>query len=183
MIITITGPRSVGKSTISKIVAKELKMRYISSDEIGENVLKKQGGLDSSIKSGAIKQIIKSNGYSLILKEYEKDNFVFDLSGGSITSTDFPEASKEVREVAKSKSFIVGLLPFKNKAESIEFLFNREKERKHFKEMGEKDLLAKVERNYEKFPPIFKDFCDILIYTENRSSLDLADSIIRSLKK
>ncbi|MBT6823985.1 cytidylate kinase, partial [archaeon] len=32
MIITITGPRSVGKSTVSKILAKKLKLKYTSSD-------------------------------------------------------------------------------------------------------------------------------------------------------
>ena len=43
MKITITGPRSVGKTTISKIVAKKLRLNYFSSDEIGEKHLKKEG--------------------------------------------------------------------------------------------------------------------------------------------
>lgn len=40
MNITITGPRSVGKTTISKLIAKKLKLKYISSDEIGEKEFK-----------------------------------------------------------------------------------------------------------------------------------------------
>jgi cytidylate kinase len=34
MRIAITGPRSVGKSTISKIVAEKLNLKYISSDDL-----------------------------------------------------------------------------------------------------------------------------------------------------
>ena len=63
MIITITGPRSVGKSTISKIVAKKLNMRYVSSDKIGEKAIKKEGGLDKAIKSGVIGKFIKKSAY------------------------------------------------------------------------------------------------------------------------
>lgn len=59
MKITITGPRSVGKSTIGRLVARKLKMKYISSDEIGDKALKKEGGLDKAIKSGIIKNSSK----------------------------------------------------------------------------------------------------------------------------
>jgi len=122
MIITITGPRSVGKSTISKLVAKKLKLKYISSDEIGERAMKKEGGLNKAIKSGAIEKFIEDSAYSLIRKEYRKNNFVFDLSGGSISSRKFPEASKKVRKIAKLKSTIIGLLPYKDKEKSIKLL-------------------------------------------------------------
>ena len=181
MIITITGPRSIGKSTISRILAKKLKLRYVSSDDIGEKALKKEGGLDKAIKSGAIKRFIKRGAYSLIRDEYKKDNFVFDLSGGSITSTDFPEASKKVRKVANSRSVVIGLLPFKDANKSVVLLFKRERERKHFKDMDKKELLSKVRRNYNKFPRIFKSFCDITLYTENRKPEVVAEKIIKKL--
>jgi len=42
MRIVITGPRSVGKMTISKELSKNLKLKYISSDELGEKALKKE---------------------------------------------------------------------------------------------------------------------------------------------
>lgn len=170
MIITITGPRSVGKSTIAKILAKKLKLKYVSSDEIGEKALKKHGGLDKAIKSGIIGKFIKSSAYGLIRKQYLKNNFVFDLSGGSVSSTKFPEASAKVRKIAKEKSFIIGLLPSKNIKESINFLFEREKERAHFKEMDKKDLLEKTKKSCKKFPPIFKDLCDLVIYVKGKSA-------------
>lgn len=181
MIITITGPRSIGKSVISRLVAKKLKIQYVSSDEIGEKALKKEGGLDKAIKSGAIKKFIKKGAYNLIRNEYKKDNFVFDLSGGSISSTDFPEASKKVRNIAREKSVIIGLLPFKNQDQSIKILFKREKERKHFKNLDQKELLSKVQRNYKKFPRLFKTFCDIIIYTQHKTPEEISELIVNSI--
>jgi len=134
MKITITGPRSIGKSTVSKIVAKKLKLKYLSSDEIGEKALKKHGGLDKAIKLGEIGKFIKSSAYGLIRSAYkQRKSIVFDLSGGSITSRKFKHASKQVRETAMQNSIIVGLLPSKNINCSVNFLFKRERERKHFK--------------------------------------------------
>lgn len=178
MIITITGPRSIGKSTISKIVAKKLKLKYLSSDEIGEKAMKKHGGLDKAIKSGLIKKFIKKGAYNLIRREYRKDNFVFDLSGGSISSTDFPEASEKVRKIAKSKSTVIGLLPFTDEEKSIKLLFKREKNRKHFKKTNKKELSERVKRHYKKFPKIFNRFCDVVVYTENEKPNVLADKIV-----
>jgi adenylate kinase family enzyme len=81
MKITIVGPRSVGKTTIAKMLARKLRLPYISSDEMGEKAMRKYGGLDAAIKSGIIKKFIKKSGYSIIRRAYKKDEFVFDLSG------------------------------------------------------------------------------------------------------
>jgi len=178
MIITITGPRSVGKSTVSKLVAKKMKLRYVSSDEIGEKALKKHGGLDKSIKSGIIKQFIKEKGYDLIIKEYKKNNFVFDLSGGSISSSDFPKASEELRKIVNKKSIVIGLLPFIDKNKSVRFLFNREKNRAHFKEVDKTELLARTKKRYPRISKILKEFCDRIIYTQEKPSSIIAEEII-----
>jgi len=182
MIITITGPRSVGKSTISNLVAKKLKLNLVSSDQLGEDALKELGGLDSAIKSGAIGKFIEDSAYGLIRKEYMNDNFVFDLSGGSISSTKHSSASEKVREIAKAKSIIFGLLPFKEENSSIDLLFNREKERVHFKEMNKEDLFEKVKKDFLKFPLIFEGFCDFTIYTENKTPKEIAGDILKKLK-
>ena len=183
MILTITGPRSVGKTTVSKLVAKKLKLKFYSSDEIGEKALKKQGGLDKAIKSGKIEKLIKSSAYDLIRKTYEKDNFVFDLSGGSVTSRKYPQASEKVRQIANKKSIVIGLLPSKNNKESINFLFEREKEREHFKDLKKAELFEKVKKDYKKFPPLFKRFCNSIIYVENKSPEELADEMVNRIKK
>jgi len=178
MIITITGPRSVGKSTVSKILAKKLKLKYTSSDEIGEKAMKEFGGLDKAIKSGIINKFIKKDAYSLIKKEYELDNFVFDLSGGSISSTKFEEASNQVKKIAKEKSkFIIGLLPTEDIENSIEFLFERESKRVHFREMDKVELMKKVDQNYKKFPGSLKELCDKIIYVKNKTPEEIIEEI------
>jgi shikimate kinase len=182
MRITITGPRSIGKSTVSKIVAKKLKLKYISSDSIGEKALKKHGGLDKAIKSGVIKKFIKKKGYTLIAKEYKKDNFVLDLSGGSVSSKEFERASKKLRKIVKSKSLVIGLLPYKNQKKSLILLFKRESKRKHFKKVDKALLLKKVTKDYKKFPLIFKQFCDIIIYMENKTPSKVAQEAISKIK-
>lgn len=182
MIVTITGPRSVGKSTIAKLVAKKLNLRYVSSDEIGDKALKKEGGLDLATKSGAIYKFIQRDAYSLIRAQYKNDDFVFDLSGGSISSRRVPEVSEKVRKIAKSRSIVVGLLPYEDHELSIKYLFARERNRAHFQHLGRKELKQKTEDDYMKFPPIFKEFCDILIYTKKRTPEDIAKEIVRSIK-
>lgn len=183
MRITITGPRSVGKSTISRIVAKKLKLKYISSDEIGDKAMKKYGGLDKAIKAGIIGKFIKKSGYGLIRKEYRKDNFVFDLSGGSVSSNKYKEASRKVREIAKRKSIVISLLPYKKVKMSVNFLFKREKKRKHFKNMPKDDLFKKVIRNYRKYPSIVKNLSNHIIYTENKTPIKIADEIINKINR
>lgn len=181
MIITITGPRSVGKSTISQILAEKLNLKYVSSDEMGDEAMKEQGGLDRAIKSGAIGEFIKSSAYGLIRDQYQKDEFVFDLAGGAFGSSKYSEASEKVRGIAKEKSVVIGLLPSEDVDESIKFLYEREKERTHFKEMDEKELLAKVDKNYRKFPILFMGFCDRVVYVKGKSAEDIAEEIRKGI--
>ncbi len=183
MRMVVTGPRSVGKSTTSKIISKKLGLEYISSDEMGEKIFKNKGGLDKAIKSGAIKKFIEKHGYSLVLSIFEKDNFVFDLSGGAFTSSNHDEASKEVRKKSKKTSIVVGLLPSRNFEESVNFLFKREKERKHFKEMNKKELLEKTARDLKKFRKYFKNYCNILIYVEGKNPEKIVKEILDKIKK
>lgn len=183
MILTITGPRSVGKSTTSKLLSKMLKLKYISSDELGENALKKHGGLDKAIKSGAINQFIKNKGYNIILNEYKKDNFVFDLSVGSFTSKKFKRASRQVRTCAKKNSTVIGLLPFRRDKSSIKLLFSREIKRKHFKNTNQEILLKKTSDKYPVQKEILLKNCDLIVYAGKSSPKKIVEEIISKLNK
>lgn len=183
MKITITGPRSVGKTTIAKLLAKRLKLTCYSSDEIGEKAMNSYGGLDKAIKSGIIKKFIKKSSYGLIRSVYKKNNFVFDLSGGAVTSREFAEASRKVRNTAKKNSVVIGLLPSKKLKESAQFLYEREKKRVHFQQLDQANLLKKTRRDLKKFPPLFKDFCDHIVYVKNKKPRVIVDEIVENLKK
>lgn len=178
MRIAITGPRSVGKSTISKIVAEKLNLKYISSDDLWNKAFEKQGGLDNAIKSGELVKIIKERGYTIILDFFKKDNFVFDLSGGSVSSTKMVRASEEVRKIAKEKAIIFGLLPSKDIETSVKLLSEREAKRKHFQHMTKEELDAQTRKSFEKYPSLFENFCHHIIYTEEKTPGEIADEIV-----
>lgn len=178
MNITITGPRSVGKSTISKLVAMKLKKKYISSDELGENALKKYGGLDMVIKSGKIKSFVKKGGYSIVLGVYEKEkNFVFDLSGGAFTSESMMAASKKVRTTAKKKSVVFGLLPSRNVLISVFILFDRERKRPHFKNSNKIWLFWETLKKYPRKKRVVCENANFVIYTRGKNAEEVARDI------
>lgn len=135
------------------------------------------------IKSGKIVELISSGSYSLILEQYKKNNFVFDLSGGAFSSKKFPKASREVRNAAKNNSIIIGLLPSKSKRESVKLIFEREKQRPHFKGADEKWLLEKTKKSLAKFPPLFKKHKVMIVYTSGKTPNEIADEIIKAIHK
>lgn len=179
MKITITGPRSVGKSTVSKLLAKKLKLNYLSSDEIGEKLTKKLGGLDKAIKSGIIKELIKKKGYSLLEDQYKKKNFVLDLSIGAFTSKDFKKASRNLRSTAKKNSIVIGLLPSKKSREAVDILYKREIRRKHFKKTPKEDLLRRTRKRYPEQRDILLENCKSIIYTKDKSPNEIVKEIIK----
>jgi shikimate kinase len=183
MNISITGPRSVGKTTISKLVARKLKLNYISSDELGEKAFKKEGGLDKVIKSGKIKEIINSGGYKLILEIYRKNkNFVFDLSAGAFTSRSMGEASKEIRKLSKEKSIVIGLLPYKSRIKSTFILFNRERKRYHFKDSNKFKLLIRTLRKFIHVKKILLENSSFVIYTKKKNPQEISEEIFKKIK-
>lgn len=183
MRITITGSRSVGKSTIASLLARRVQLPYCSSDEIGEKAMRRHGGLDAAIKSGVIKKFIKGSAYSLIRDVYKKHRFVFDVSGGAVSSIEFPEASEKVRKTAKRRSIVIGLLPARSMRESVALLARREATRKHFLHLSKNEVLKKTRRHFKKLPPLFKKFCDKIIYTKGKTPEEIAAEIIAFLRE
>ena len=72
-------------------------------------------------------------------------------------------------------------MPSKKIKESIEFLFEREKERVHFKEMNKRELFEKTKKDYKKFPPLFREICRIIIYVKNKSAENVSVEIINKI--
>ncbi|MDO8508213.1 MAG: shikimate kinase [Nanoarchaeota archaeon] len=181
MKITIVGPRSVGKSTASKILAANLNLEYISSDNIMNKAMKKYGGLDKVIKSGETYRIIEV-AVSQLEDVMKKDDFVYDLAGGAISSTKNKEVVDNIKAIVKANTIVVGLLPYKNKNRSLEFLFNREKEREHFKNENHDKLHQEVEDSYNRLEKIIPRFCTHVIYVESKSPQEIANEIKKKIK-
>ena len=104
------------------------------------------------------------------------------MSGGAVSSTKYAKASQKVRKTAKDNSIVIGLLPSKNIDQSIKFLFEREKERKHLKNMDKKDLLTKTKKDYKKFPTLFRKLCTFIVYTQGKNPDEIAGEVINQLK-
>lgn len=181
MKITIVGPRSVGKSTVSKLLAKKLNLKYISSDDLVDKAMKKYGGLDKVIKSGQIEKIIEI-AVPLHKAVMKKDNFVYDLAGGAISNRKYKKTSNKIKRLTKNNTIIYGLIPYKNKKKSIEFLFNRENKRKHFRNEDNKKLRVDVEKHYLKLNKIIPKFCDFVIYVEDKTPGEIVNEILEELK-
>jgi|TARA_B100000315_G_scaffold255751_1_gene299950 shikimate kinase len=184
MNITIVGPRSVGKSTISKMLSAKLKYKYLESDNLMHIEMKEYGGLDKAIKSGKTESIMKK-GPAIVEKALVKNKIVFDLAGGAISSrtgTEMGVCQKVIKTISK-ESYVVGLLPYENDDESIKLLCQREKKREHFSEMDSGELNAKVEKDYLKLKPILKKVSNLVVYVEKKNPESIVDEIFQQVQQ
>ncbi len=180
--ISISGPRSVGKTSVSKIISKKLNLDFYSSDEMMEKKTKSIGGLDKAIKSGKLGRELLESAPELAEEILKSEEFILDLSGGAISSEKYLDIAENILSLVKENSFLIGLLPFKNNKESFEFLFLREKERVHFKEMELGGLRKKVEKDYIKVKKKLLEVADNIFYLEGRSSEEASEEIINYIK-
>ena len=145
MNLVVVGPRSVGKSTTSALLAKELNYTYLEGDALVHDVLEDLGGLDGAIKAGLTKEVMQ-RGFNVVKETLAKDKIVFDLAGGAISARKGEELgiNQEVRKLIQEKATVIGLLPYEDDEKSIQLLFDREQQRKHFRDEDPKELLEKV---------------------------------------
>lgn len=179
MKITLVRPRSVGKSTIGKLLSKKLK--YTEGDKLMHKKLKKHGGLDKVIKSRK-SNLIAKNAIPLIKKALKNKSLILDLAGGAISSRKHKKISKQIINLIKKESILIGLLPSKNNRESIKLLFNREKKRKHFLKINKKELQKEVKKDYLKLKPKIKKYSNIIVYTKNKKPIQIINEINKRLK-
>ncbi len=156
--IIIRGPLGIGKSTIAKALAKELKATYISFDKVLE-----ENGLDKIDDDFVPEDFIKAN--EIVLPQIKKD-----LNEGKVVILDgcfyFKEQIKHLEENLPSKFYAFDL-----KA-SLESCIKRDSKRKRV--YGEEaaravyNLVAKFD--YGK-----------PINTENKTERQVVELIIRNL--
>jgi len=179
--ITLIGPRSVGKSTVSKILADKLNLPLLSSDDLMDMALKETGGLDKTIKAGNSQAIVEK-AIPLMRRLIREKDFVLDIAGGSISSTKYLEVSKEVKDLLRNNTMVIGLLPYEDEERSIIHLFDREKHRAHFSSEDPDELLANVRKSYKKLLKPMEEICNFIIITKDNSPDQVANEILTRIE-
>lgn len=172
MRITITGPRSVGKTTTAILLAERLGYRYVSSDELMDDMLKPYGGLAKVLHDKRM-DILAIYTLTVCRHALDDDNVVFDLAGGALTQQE-KDAGKQVKHYIRTHATVIGLLPSMDDDIALKQLFERERERPHFKRLSDDALKEKVARNYKDVKWAIKEVTDRIVYT----ALLTADKVV-----
>lgn len=181
MKIILTGPRSVGKTTVGLDVAKKLNLEFHEGDKLMQKKLESVGGLSNVIESKKHDEIIK-NAIEVKDEIYSKDDFLYDMAGGALILAEKYKDYYDMMMDSKSKSVFICLIPFNDIPKSIELLYNREINREHFKELDSKTIKENTRKYYLEFLDVYEKYCDKIIYTENKSVNDISEEIISYLQ-
>ena len=164
MRLTITGPRSVGKSAVAETLARMFKVDYISPGLLYQRPSNNGNGAPYS----------RAN----LIYENNRIGFVLDLPGELINSREYPGASSRLMLNAKQNSVVVGLLPSGAPKRAIDFLCRKEAQKPKFRGAPRKDILAKIVEDYDGLPSLLKDFCNIVVYVIDKSPDEIAEEIV-----
>jgi len=132
--IVLIGPVGIGKSTVSALLSQRLGLPKISMDdlifgymaEVGfseshwKEIMEKQG------KPGAYRylKVFGSHGVTRLLESHE--DCIFDFGGGGVMG-EFPDEFARMQAALKPFPNVILLLPTEDKAESLQFLYDRMK--------------------------------------------------------
>lgn len=172
MKLVITGPRSVGKSTVTPLVAQSLHLTYLESDQLMNEELADVGGLNAGIRTLSKEEIIKRGAVLIQHVFATQDNFVLDYPGGGYVAR---------KDILPNDAIIIVLLPFSDQQQAIDFLYARERKRPHFDDYSDEDLYAKVQRNYISFLGVLTT--EKICYVENNSVFEILQNILKLIPK
>ena len=183
-IITLVGPRSVGKSTVGKNLASSLGYKYVNTDEVMDKKWEKQGGIGKyTTKYGWDSYYKQLNNYfRRNLDSFKKEKgVILDCGGGTIYS-EFP-GSRLNAKLLKGNSKIVLILPDQDLEKGYEILFERERKRPHFKTWDPKKLKSKVVEDYKSRVPGMLEYADHVVHADQNSPEKLAKLIEACVNK
>jgi shikimate kinase len=183
-VITLVGPRGVGKSTVGKELAVFLNYKFIKIDDVMDRyLLEKEGGLSEYAKKYGWAAFMKElhKGVKKVLKKYKDDKIVLEGGYGSICS-EFPE-SKLIARLLKKNTQIVLLIPNKDDEKSISMLFEREREREFWKGWNKEKLRKKVRQDYLERINGMKVAVHYVVYVKKKSPKKIAREIEELLNK
>ena len=165
--ITLIGPRSVGKTTVGKLLAKKLHVKYFDFDGYVENKL---NGIDLHIKKYGADSYRKEES-KILVKFLSKlpNQFVISAGGGTVVSQ-LKKISQENVKKLKKRSKIVYLA-----AESTKILHQREKKRKGNKPFSETKKLFELRK------PVYERIYDIKILAKNKPAKKIVEEIMTKI--
>lgn len=189
-VLIITGPRSVGKTTLGKQFFESLNTDFLDLDDLVNAELAKT--FTSGLKT-PLEQAMEMKKYDLIENIVRNIVHSFDsvtkttaiaFAGGAYTGY------KGLSENLKSKFITIGLIPYDNDDElSIGLLVERESNREHFKKLiaeGKLDmdtLSNRVRNDYIKVNTYLRtNTVDKLIFIERKTPIEIMDEVFNLLK-
>ena len=172
--LILIGPRSVGKTSVGKELAKISNKKYVDFDKVVDKKLK---GLDKHIKKFGADSYRKKERKILtdFLKKL-KSGTVISVGGGTVASQLHSVSNKNSQDI-KKKGIIIYLCPAKNKKQAIKILYKRELKRKG------NQKLEWISKSYNLRSPIYNKIKDIKIIVNNKTTKQMAKEILSILKK
>lgn len=162
--IVLMGYRGTGKTRTAEYMAKKLDREVISTDREIEK------------KIGPIRDYIKRHGWerfrtieSEVIKNISGNNLIIDSGGG------FIEKKENVKNLKKN-----GIVIWLKAAPSI--IRKRIKGDANRPSLTKKSFLDEIEEVLKKRYPLYKKAADHAVYTDNKSSSQVGEEIIRMIK-
>jgi len=188
-IVSLVGPRAVGKSTIGRELQKLLRCHLIDLDRIMLDKLKHQGDIFSYANEHGWNKYFKFvNSVLKDIFEKNKDkDLILDLGGGTIAS-EF-SASKDNAELVKKNSNLILILPSRFDKISLNIILKREHARDKTgintwaKDWPKEKFEKKIKDDFNLRVPIFKKYANIIVYTRFKNSKQVAENILKKIKK
>ena len=177
----VVGPRSVGKTTLSKKIAKKLLINFFDLDEELDKELDGSGGLS---------KVINLEEWLLLNEAMEKViNKMVKLAKPYVMSIATGVYQYKSSDLLERYGLILGVIPYLDNKKSLGLLVKREKGREHFKQRLNNDLktrkltLSRIESELTVSLVITKKVSDKLLLSESYSPSELLNKAIYQLIK
>ena len=165
--ILLIGPMGSGKTSVAKLLAKNLDKRFLDTDD---EVMKKTG-----VDIPYIFDVEGEEGFRkrecLVLNECLSDNNLVISTGGGIV------LSKENRDIIKARGTVVYLQT------SVSFQVERIASTNNRPLLQNKDPEETLEELMLTRTPLYEEIADITIITDNKSLQEMSKEIQRAINE
>ena len=164
--LTLTGMMGVGKSTIGKILAKQLNYKFVDVDKLIEN---KEGSTINYIFKNKSESYFRKIENDITLIELQKDSSVISLGGGAFLNNSIRKSAKKL-----STSFWLDV--------SIDKLIKRLKKNRKRPLLLKKNTNEEVKKIYFDRKKIYNK-ADYRIRCDSLNAKDIARKILNLYEK